>query len=169
MYVGNAYPYKNLWSLIEAFRDLNMPDLKLILAGKKEYFYQDLESRTEKAGIKNVIFTGFVSDRELAWLFAHTKLYIFPSLAEGFGLPGLEAMQFDAPVISSNASCLPEVYQDAVVYFDPKKNGDLASKIRETINNEPAKSELIKAGRRLIKSYSWERMARETLDIYKQA
>jgi glycosyltransferase involved in cell wall biosynthesis len=169
MYVGNAYPYKNLWLLIQAFHQLNRPGLKLVLVGKKEFFYDELEKRTEEAGIKNVIFAGYVPDAELAWLYQHAKLYVFPSLSEGFGLPPLEAMTYGLPVLSSNASCLPEVYGPAVQYFDPHSTENLAQNMGALLDDGKRREALSKAGSERVKQFSWRRMAEETLEVYKKA
>jgi glycosyltransferase involved in cell wall biosynthesis len=168
MYVGNAYPFKNLWTLIEAFRGLQRSDLKLVLVGKKDYFYEELERRARQQGVENVIFAGFVPDEHLAYLFEHTKLYVFPSLAEGFGLPPLEAMTYGVPVLSSNATCLPEVYGDGAEYFNPEDVPALSQHIGELLDDNKRRRELAKRGQEQLKHYSWRRMAELTLDIYNQ-
>jgi glycosyltransferase involved in cell wall biosynthesis len=88
---------------------------------------------------------------------------------EGFGLPGLEAMQQGAPVISSNATCLPEVYGDAAHYFDPYDTEDIARAISDVMKSKALRRRLIQKGRVVVNSYSWERMARQTLEGYKSA
>lgn len=133
LYVGNAYPYKNLERLIDAFTKQDDPDLHLVLAGKKEYFYEQLEKYVATKQIANVHFGGFVPDAELAWLYQNAELYVFPSLSEGFGLPGAEAMLYGLPLASSNATCLPEVYGDAAVYFNPQDTADMARVIKDTL------------------------------------
>jgi glycosyltransferase involved in cell wall biosynthesis len=168
MYVGNAYPYKNLWHLIQAFHKLGRPGLKLVMVGKKDYFYSELEKKTKTAGIEDVIFAGFVPDENLAWLYQHAKLYVFASLSEGFGLPPLEAMQYGLPVLSSNASCMPEVYGRAAEYFDPKDAGNLAQKIDWLLEHPERLEQLSEAGLERVKQYSWRRMAEQTLEIYKK-
>lgn len=169
LYVGNAFPYKNVRRLIEAFRELGRPDLHLVLAGKKEFFYGELEAWVEAENIPNVHFTGFVSDGELAWLYDNMRAYVFPSLSEGFGLPGLEAMQFGVPVISSRASCLPEVYGEAAHYFDPQDTGDMAAKIADVLDDTALRTRLSEAGSRRVREFSWRRMAEQTLSIYRRA
>ena len=88
---------------------------------------------------------------------------------EGFGLPGLEAMGYGAPVVSSNATCLPEVYGDAAYYFDPRDTDTMATAINEVVSNESLRQELIKKGYTQLQKYSWKRMAEETLTVYQQA
>lgn len=171
MYVGRPQPHKNLRRLIEAFKILQEknPELILVLAGKKDVLYKRHERRVKREGTENVLFTNFVSEGQLRWLYEHCAAYVFPSLSEGFGLPGLEAMAHGAPVVSSNATCLPEVYGDAVEYFDPRSVEDMTAKIQRVISNESLRRELIAAGKKQAAKYSWQRMADQTLAIYKEA
>ena len=171
MYIGRPLPHKNLDRLIEAFAQLQRTysDLYLVLAGKKDTLYEAHEQNVLKKGIKNVIFTGFVSDGELRWLYEHTACYVFPSLSEGFGLPGLEAMAHGAPVASSNATCLPEVYGDAAVYFDPNNSGAVAGAVHDVLNDHELAKQLKQKGFVQAQKYSWERMARQTLEAYEKA
>jgi glycosyltransferase involved in cell wall biosynthesis len=169
MFLGNAYPYKNVWRLIEAFHALGRPDLKLVLVGKKEFFYAELERRTADAGITGVVFAGFVADEGTAWLNQHATAFITASLSEGFCLPGLEAMYYGTPVLSSNASCLPEVYGPAADYFNPLDVADITRVVGGLLDNPARQAELRAAGPEWIKRYSWEKMARETLEVYRSA
>ena len=99
-------------------------------------------------------------------LYQNAKAYVFPSLSEGFGLPGLEAMAHGCPVISSNATCLPEVYGDAAHYFDPLDVDDMTQKISEVIDSKSLREDLVKKGTDQLVHYSWEKMASETHSIY---
>ena len=171
MYVGRATPHKNLRRLIGAFEILRKsnPDLMLVLAGKFDANYHRLEALVSRKRMADaVVFPGFVSDGELRWLYDNTEAYVFPSLSEGFGLPGLEAMVQAAPVVSSNASCLPEVYGDGAHYFDPKITYDIAQKISNVINDRSLRNILTKKGRIQAAKYSWQTMAKQTLAIYRQ-
>ena len=171
-YVGRPQPHKNLARLIEAFSLLKKtnPELLLVLAGKKDKMYDSFIETAKDLGVEDsVVFTGFVSEGQLKWLYKGCKAYVFPSLSEGFGLPGLEAMQHGAPVVSSNATCLPEIYGDAAYYFDPLDIHDMASSINTVINDTNIRNKLIKNGRKKAKEYSWERMAKQTLEVYKKA
>ncbi len=168
MYLGRPQPHKNLDRLVDAFNLLRQtrPNLRLVLAGKKDVLYDRLEKRIEQKKVKNVILTDFVSEAQLRWLYEHTQAYIFPSLSEGFGLPGLEAMVAGAPVVSSNATCLPEVYKDGAEYFDPESVDDMAVAINRVLSDEKLRAKLIRHGKVVADSYSWERMAQQTLDVY---
>lgn len=170
MYTGRPTPHKNLERLIDAFVQLRKtrPDLYLVLAGKKDANYARHEERVRQANIPNVVFTDFVTDGQLRWLYEHCAAYVFPSLSEGFGLPGLEAMTHGAPVVSSNATCLPEVYSDAAHYFDPLDVSDMAVKIGEALDDEALRSNLIEKGRAQASKYSWHRTAEQTLAVYEK-
>lgn len=171
MYVGSAFPHKNLDRLITSFGLIKEthPDLKLVLVGKREYHAKQLRRWAKsKPYFDDIIFTGFVPDTELKWLYQHAKAYVFPSLSEGFGLPPLEAMVHGCPVVSSNATCLPEVNGDAAHYFDPEDINDMAAKINDVLANSTLRSKLIEKGYAQAKKYSWKRFSEQTLEVYQQ-
>lgn len=171
LYVGTAFPHKNLPRLIEAFDILyrSNPRLKLVLTGKKEIHYQELEQTiASHPSAKNIIITGFVSDEELKWLYHHAKAYIFPSLSEGFGLSPLEAMAHGTPVVSSDATCIPEVCGNAAHYFNALKPQDIAEKVTEVLHNPTLAEQLRTNGYVRLKKYSWKHMANQTLTVYKE-
>jgi len=171
MYLGRPLPHKNLWRFVEAYAILKKqnPDLLLVLAGRKDIHYQNIEKRAKAAGIEGIFFTDYISDEALKWLYQNCAAYVFPSLSEGFGLPALEAMRHGAPVVSSNATCLPEVYGDAAHYFNPLDIRDMASKIQEVLSDKKLRTSLIQKGEKRAKSYSWKRMAEQTVGVFKKA
>lgn len=168
MYIGRPTPHKNLERLIEAFAALKArhPDLRLVLAGKKDANYRRIETMVQGEGVQHVVFTDFVSEGQLRWLYEHCAVYVFPSLSEGFGLPGLEAMMHGAPVASSNATCLPEVYGDAAHYFDPLSVPAIADAIEEVLTDKQLRGSLVDKGKVQAAKYSWRRMAEQTLAVY---
>lgn len=168
MYVGRPTPHKNLERLVEAFKTLQAdnPDLVLVLAGKQDDNYRRIEADVRRQSLPNVLFTDFISDQQLRWLYQNCSAYVFPSLSEGFGLPGLEAMVHGAPVVSSNATCLPEIYGEAAHYFDPLDTSDMAAKINAVIHDQTLRSRLVARGHEQAATYSWHRMAEQTLAIY---
>lgn len=170
MYVGRPLPHKNLGRLIQAFQILKQshPELKLVLAGKKDVLYRRHEKDVVALGIPDVVFTDFVSEGQLRWLYQNTAAYVFPSLSEGFGLPGLEAMLEGAPVVSSNATCLPEVYGDAAEYFDPYDSGEIAKAIAKVIDNPNTTKKLRERGKKHAAKYSWQKTAEQTLAVYQE-
>lgn len=172
MYVGRPQSHKNLGRLMEAFVSISKshPDMKLVLAGRKDGLFERHQRRAWKLGIADkVVFTGFVSEGQLRWLYENTACYVFPSLSEGFGLPGLEAMVHEAPVASSSATCLPEIYGDAAQYFDPLDVKDMAKTISEVLDNSKLADALRSKGQAHARKYSWKRMAEQTLEVYHQA
>ncbi len=172
LFVGSAFPHKNLKTLVDAHKLLQekYPDLKLFFAGKKEYYYELLDSYIEQNTNTDMVKTlGFVNDASLKWLYEHCQAYVFPSLSEGFGLPPLEAMTYGAPVIASNASCIPEVCGPAAEYFDPHSPADMAEKISKVLDDKALHAELVEKGYEQIKKFSWHRMAEQTLAVYQKA
>lgn len=170
MHVGSPFPHKNIERLMKAFEKLKQtrPNLQLILPGKKEQYFEKFEQSIQKSPVKDsVIMPGFVSDAELKWLYQNAEAYVLPSLSEGFGLPGLEAMAHGCPLVSSNATCLPEVYGEAAHYFNPNSVEDMAAKIDDVISDEARRKELIRKGYARIKKFSWRKMAEQTLGVYK--
>jgi len=171
-FVGNAFPYKNVTTIVHAFTQLyqKYPDLHLGLAGKKDFFYEQVQKEVENLGIGDrVHFLGFISEGQKRWMFQNGKAYIIASLSEGFHIPGLEAMSEDCPVISSNATCLPEVYQKAAYYFDPHKTEELVEAIDQILSNKAIRTKLIAAGRKQLATFSWERAAKLTHEGYIKA
>ena len=168
LYVGQQGDHKNIKRLGDAHQALlrRHPDLGLVLVGKKNASALKNETYFTEKGYKNILFTDFVPDNQLSWLYAHATAYVFPSLMEGFGLPGLEAMGHGLPVVSSNATCLPEVYGDAAYYFDPKNTESMARAIDDVLTSEKIRNDLTKKGFQQIKKYSWKKMAEQTHAVY---
>ncbi len=167
LYVGNAYPHKNLENLIKAFIKFNHDgQYQLVLAGKIDYFYQRLKSLIPDFMADKIIFTDFISDQDLQLLYQNALLYAFPSFYEGFGLPPLEAMSYGLPVVSSNASCLPEILGEAAEYFNPEDMNEIAKAISSLLKDKNRQQELIIKGRQKASQYSWLKMSEMTLMIY---
>jgi glycosyltransferase involved in cell wall biosynthesis len=166
LYVGNAYPHKNLEGLLKVVKKLDL-DCQLVLVGKEDYFYKRMKKEIWGTQIsKNIVFTDFVSEAILADLYRNARLYVFPSFIEGFGLPGLEAMSYGLPVVASSSSCLPEIYGDAAIYFNPRDERDMAEKIKQVFFDENLRKRLVANGFQQIKKYSWSNLAAQTLKIY---
>jgi glycosyltransferase involved in cell wall biosynthesis len=168
MYVGAQSDYKNIKRLGDAHQKLlqKYPDLGLVLVGKKSAAHLKTEAYFTKKNYKNIVFTDYVSDAELNWLYKHAAAYTFPSLMEGFGLPPLEAMGHGLPVVASNATCIPEICGDAAYYFDPNSTNDMVRAITEVLGNEKLQKKLAASGYEQIKKYSWKKMAEQTHAIY---
>ncbi|HEY1085867.1 MAG TPA: glycosyltransferase family 1 protein [Candidatus Saccharimonadales bacterium] len=171
MFVGQQSDYKNVRRLTDAHHQLlkKHNDLELVLVGKIDSTAKRTQQYINSKGYTHITFTGFVEDDELNWLYSNAKAYIFPSLMEGFGLPGLEAMNHSLAVVSSNTTCLPEVYEDAAHYFDPLNVNDMARAINEVISDDKLRNTLIKNGSYQVKKYSWEETAKRTHQVYLRA
>jgi len=171
LYVGNLYWHKNLIQLIKVLSLINQTGrLHLVIASKKDKFYQSLKKEVIKRKLEKFVkFLGFVSDKDLGRLYQEALAFINPSLMEGFGLPGLEALSSDCLVLSSDRGSLPEIYKDAAIYFDPENSQDLEKKIKQIISFDKAEKERrVKKGRELVKQYSWQKCAEETLKVYQE-
>lgn len=169
LYVGSAYPYKNLTRLIEAFARVG-PDYRLVLAGDQEDFGAALRERAAELGLtERVHFMGPVLEAELAALYGAALAYAFVSLSEGFGLPGLEAMAAGVPVVAARAASLPEVYGDAARYCDPLDVESIAAALAEVASDEQLRNRLVARGRERAGEFSWARTAEQTLAVYREA
>ena len=168
LYVGRHSAYKNVVRLCDAHQRLlaDHPDLGLILVGRIGPETQATTDHCRARGYHNILLTGYLPDAQRDWLYVNAAAYVFPSLAEGFGLPGLEAMAYGAPVVSSNATCLPEIYGNAAHYFAPDDVVAMADAIRRVIEDPHTRRQLITRGRARAASFSWRRMAEETLRLY---
>lgn len=164
LYVGNAFPHKNLNKLLEAFKALDF-DVKLVLVGKDDYFYKRLEDRVQEMNLsEKIIFLQDVKDEELSDLYKNAKALILPSLMEGFGLPALEAMRNSCLVLASKIPALQEICADAAIYFDPYDIKDITVKMKEACSNN--NSDKKEKGLERAKLFSWSRMVKETSNIY---
>ncbi len=170
LYVGNAYPHKNLERLLEAFNILisQYPNISFILVGKDDYFHERLKTQVKKMGLeKSVKFLGYVNDEELVNLYRNALALVNPSLIEGFGLSNLEAMVNRCLVLASDIQAHREICQNAVLYFDPKDIVSIRDSMEEVLLNDSNHfTEKISIGFERAKWFSWEKMAKETLRIY---
>jgi glycosyltransferase involved in cell wall biosynthesis len=175
LYVGNAYPHKNLESLLAVFLELHKKylGLRLALVGREDYFYKRLKEIasslnlwSEEVPDSPVVFTGYVPDIELDVLYRQALFYVFPSLYEGFGLPALEAMVKGCPVASSNKASLPEILGEAALYFNPEDKADMFMKMDKMYSDQSLREVLIKKGHQQAKRYNWWECARQTFEVY---
>jgi glycosyltransferase involved in cell wall biosynthesis len=168
LFVSTLQPRKNIVRLIEAFSTLKDQETILVIVGKKGWLYEPILAAPEKYGVKDrVKFLDFAPNEDLPGLYKGAIAYVFPSLYEGFGLTLLEAMKYDCPVITSNVSSLPEAGGDAALYVDPEKVDSIAQAM-EKITDKKVREDLIKKGHEQIKKFSWEKTARETLQVLEE-
>lgn len=165
IYTGNLYPHKNIDVVLSALKKL--PQIKLKIISARSFFTQKLQDKIKHFKIeKQVEILGYLPDQEFASVYQKAIALVHPSLMEGFSLTGLEAMALNCPVISSNASCLPEIYGDSVLYFDPLNSSQLIDRINELTQSTKLRSDLIHRGNNQIKKYSWNKTAKETIQVY---
>ena len=164
-YIGNAYPHKNLEKLIEAFKLISkeFPELSLVLAGKKDFFYKRLEQELTKENLK-VFFPGFIYDNDLPALYSGSALFVNPSLYEGFGIQVLEAFACGTKVACSNTTSLPEVGEDVAYYFDPRNVRSIKDALVYALqNNDSVRSA---RGQDVVSKYNWRSTAQTVLNTY---
>lgn len=171
LYVGNLYPHKNVERLVQAIKQVRQrQSIELVIVCGRDVFWKKFTNFLEKEkAAEFVSLVGSVPDQELAALYKSAEAFVFPTLSEGFGLPGIEAMSFGTPVVCSGIAVLREVYGGAAVYFHPKDTHDIADKIIQILNDSKLRAELINKGKQQVKKYSWREMAKETLEIYEKA
>lgn len=171
LFVGTIEPRKNIINLIKAFEKIakNIPSYNLYLVGRKGWNSDGIYDYYEKSKYKNRIeFLDYVSDEDLVYLYNGAKLFCYPSIYEGFGLPILEAMKCGVPVITSNISSMPEVGGKAVIYVDPKDHNDLAQKMQKTLKDEKVLEKLSWDSLKQSNKFSWDKCACQTYKIYKK-
>lgn len=163
LFVGTIQPRKNLVRLIKAFSSITFPECDLVIAGKPGWMYEPIVAEAKKN--RRVHLIGRVADADLAAVYKLAKLFVWPSLMEGFGLPILEAMTLGIPVIASDRGALPEVAGDAALLVDPTRTADLTKAIKLCLENEDLRQGLIEKGFRRAAKFSWEQAAKLTLKI----
>jgi len=147
---------KNVRRIVRAFEKIRKKEQQLVFTGERP------DDAEETRGVR---FLGYVKDEELVRLYNGAKLLVYATLYEGFGLPVLQAMACECPVVTSNISSMPEIAGDAAVLVDPKNEDEIAEGVKKALAN---RRKLIEKGEKRVREFSWERMARETLEVYKE-
>jgi glycosyltransferase involved in cell wall biosynthesis len=177
LYAGRISPHKNVVRMIEAFsalkteleRDGAYPDLKLIIIGDDLSGNPDLRRTVVRSGVHNdVRFLGFVPIEVLRIFYDEAKIFVFPSLYEGFGLPPLEAMVHGTPVVTSNVSSLPEVVGNAAVLVNPENVFEIMRALHRVLMDQALRDRMKERGYKQATRFSWELSVRRILDVYRQ-
>lgn len=170
IYTGSLYPHKNIVRLARAVKKINaFQPLTLVVVCARNIFYERFKKKMSQIKATPwVNLAGFVPDEELALLYQEAEAFVFPTLLEGFGLPGLEAMAANLPLLASDIPVLREVYGKGALFFDPYDINDISQKILTVVGRDKIKKTLVKQGNQQLKKYSWQKMAQETLTIYLQ-
>ncbi len=176
LYVGNVYPHKNVKKAIEAIvllnrepRTVNNERIHFVIVSGRGIFRQRLESQIKELKAQEYVkVLNFVPDEELSVLYKNSLAFVFPSLSEGFGLPGLEAIQNGTPVLASDIPVFREIYKDKAAYFNPKSVESMQKQMEKIVGiKSDERDTKIQNAKGILKDYSWEKMARETLAVYK--
>lgn len=171
LFVGTLQPRKNIGIIIEALQLLHLKgnDLKLVVVGKKGWLYDEILKKADESDVTDsIVFTDYLPDADVQTLYKKALCFVHPSLYEGFGIPVLEAMAGECPVISSQESSLPEIASEAALYFDPKNAQQLADQIQKLMNSRTLANELVGKGLERISLFSWEQCGEETLRILQE-
>ena len=171
IFVGTLQPRKNIERLIESFSRLTHHSslvthhLRLVIVGKKGWMYDQIFKNVKQLRLEDkVIFTDYIPDSDLPAIICGAKVYVLPSLWEGFGIPVIEAQACGVPVVVSNVSSLPEVVGDSAILIDPEKTDSIADGIKKALNDK-TRTVLVKKGFENVKRFSWEKCAKETLQV----
>lgn len=170
--VGNLQPRKNIKRLISVFVELKKNNVdfyyKLVLVGKKAWMYDEIFETVRKNKLEDdIILTDYVTNEELVYLYNCCELFVYPSFFEGFGLPPLEAMACGAAVVTSNVTSIPEVVGKDAPMFNPFDEEEMYKKIKAIIYNDEYRLRLKEYGVNRSKQFSWRKMAKQTLEVYK--
>jgi len=167
LFIGTLEPRKNLVRLIKAYSTLTDLPGKLVIAGKKGWYYQEIFDSVKKYGLQDrVQFLGYVSEEEKIKLFQTSKIFVFPSLYEGFGLPVMEAMKSGIPVVTSSGGALEEITSGAAVLSDPTVTDQIARNIRRLYDDKKLYLSAQEQGLSRSKDFNWDQTAKQTLQIY---
>lgn len=171
--VGTVQPRKNIARLIEAYievRRRGVEGVRLLIVGRSRWQGSAIQRLAQESPCRDeIVFTGYLSDAIVAALYRRCAAFVYPSLAEGFGLPVLEAMACGAPVITSDRSALPEVAGDAALLVDPTSVPALSAALERVLRDEGLQAQLRANSARRAAQFSWRRVAEETLGVYRQA
>ncbi len=173
LYVGNAYPHKNLERLIDAYAALKSEmkeDVQLVFVGGEDFFYKRLHELVKRKNISGITFEHNATDEELFSLYSQSIALVSPSLMEGFGLTPLEAMAASSLIVLSGIPAFREVCKDVAIYFDPYSVEDITEKMKSAYKLDPKiRKKYIEKGIARSKEFSWKKMAEETLKVYESS
>lgn len=171
LYAGNAYPHKNINSLLQAMDIVRRahPTARLVLCGQEDYFQKKIVEAIRAAHAEEyILHIGCVSDADLRWLYEHAIALVLPSQAEGFGLQILEAFLHSCPVIASRIPPYEEISGNAAYFVDAKKPADIAHGMNILLSDIALRRGLIERGKERVRSFSWDECAKRTINVYNE-
>lgn len=187
LFLGTLDPRKNIFRIISAYERLRrslskdlknqktkktkeLLKIKLVLAGSPGFQYNQIKKRVQQSEFKkDILLPGYIESEAISLLFKGSEAFIFPSLCEGFGLPIIEAMASQTPVITSKISAMPEVAQGKALLVDPYNVYDIKQALLRILTDDKLKCGLIDKAKKYVQNYTWEKTARKTIEIYKQS
>ena len=170
-YWGTIQPRKNLEKLIEAFAQVERPNLKLVIVGKRGWLYDQIIEKAKKLGVdRRVLFVGFAPDEDIPALIKSSRAFVLPSLYEGFGMPVIESQAVGTPVVVTRGSSLPEIAGESAIYIeDPNSVQSIKSALIKVLGLSASnRAKIIKAGKENIKRFDWDLSAQKILSIIKK-
>ncbi len=175
LYLGTIEPRKNIVGLIKAFElfcakyKIQNTKYKLVIAGAKGWLYRDVfRAYMNSSQKRNIVFAGFIENNDKGEVYKNSDLFVYPSFFEGFGFPPLEAMAAGVPAITSGSSSLSEAVGGGALAVDPYDTEELAWAMNELLANQRVRNKMIEKGKERVKKFSWEKCARETLEVFKE-
>ncbi len=156
--VGSLQPHKNLRGVLDMYSRLRKKrdDVDLVVVGRPQKNFNKIEIEQWELEQPGVHLTGYISDEELVGLYQYAAVFLFPSFEEGFGLPVVEAFYAGCPVVTSNASCLPEIAGDAALLVDPKDPDEMLGAVESVIDSKQLSEELVAKGEQRSKLFQWD-------------
>jgi glycosyltransferase involved in cell wall biosynthesis len=167
LYVGLRHDYKNFSRFIKAFAIISEKhsDLRLLCTGSP-FSIEEIKIFTS-LNIRSKVRFIFASEQAMAQLYNDAEMFVYPSLYEGFGMPILEAMVYDCPVVLSNTSCFPEIAQNAGLYFNPYEIDDMVDKMQSLLHDASLRKAMVIRARERLNHFSWDKCAEEHMNVYK--
>ncbi|MDP1726929.1 MAG: glycosyltransferase family 1 protein [Bacteroidota bacterium] len=171
-YLGNTDPKKNVSGVIKALSILKAKGIlpcKLLMLDIDREFLTHIAGQIGDPSILNeIVFTGYVSNKDLPAIYSQASMFLYPSLRESFGIPMIEAMRCEVPIITSNTSCMPEIAGDAALFVNPFNAGEIADAIVRLYHDTGLQNSLVAKGKIRAEIFSWDKNAMQTIDLYRQ-
>ncbi len=165
LYVGSLYPHKNIDLVLQALTKL--PNYTLNIVGSRNVFQDKVRAEVKQLMIENQVnFLGYVADKELTQLYQNSFALVQPSLSEGFGLTGVEAMATGTPVLASDIPIFREIYKDAATYFDPYSVDSFIQSVKKL--EKADRQKVIQLGKEIASAYNWDTMVEQTVEVYRK-
>jgi glycosyltransferase involved in cell wall biosynthesis len=165
--VGNIEKRKNIANVIKSIQHYNL-NIPLVIVGRENKYAEELKRQIEQSQLKNIYFCHDVSLLDLPVVYALASIFVYPSFFEGFGIPIIEALSCETPVITSNTSCFKETGENAVLYVDPNSEREIAQAIHVLLHDDELRKDLVQKGKEQIRKFSPNVIAEKIMDLYRR-